>query len=116
MTWRPVSPDGSRVVFFDGQYLLYAVDEGQPQPIPGLQRGEIVIGWTPDGRALYVRSTRQTPVKIFRLDVSTGHRQLWKGTGATEGWAQLAMTPDGGAYAYGHPTSTSDLYLVEGLK
>jgi len=116
MTWRPISPDGKTVVWFYGQFLLYPTDGGEPRPIPGLARGELVVGWTSDGRALYVRDTKQMPIRIFRLDVSTGQRQLWKETGASQPWAQLVMTPDGKSYSYGFDTNSSDLYLVDGLR
>jgi serine/threonine protein kinase/Tol biopolymer transport system component len=119
MTSRPISPDGRQVVWFCGEYLLYPVDGGEPRPIPGLARGEIPAGWDADGRALYVRNFGQTPIKVFRVDVSTGQRQLWKEipvppqAGLTE---LFTMTPDGKSYAYGYYTNTSDLFLVVGLK
>jgi len=115
MTWRPISPDGRLIVWFYGRYLLYSIDGGDPRPIPGLAEGEIPIGWTLDGRALYVRAL-QTPIKVYRLDVSTGQRQLWKEIASPRAYVQLGMTPDGKYYAYSYSTNSLDLYLVEGLK
>jgi eukaryotic-like serine/threonine-protein kinase len=115
MTWRPISPDGRLVVFFDGQYLLYPVEGGPPRPIPGIAPGEVPIGWDSGGTALYVRD-RQTPIRIFRLDVATGQRHPWKEAASPVPDVQLVMTPDGKSYAYGYDDSSSDLYLVEGLK
>ena len=115
MTWRAVSPDGRLVVFFDGGYRLYPVDGGPPRPIPELVADEIPVGWDSDGHALYVRGP-QAPIKIFRLDVTTGRRQLWKETAAPDPWAQVVMTPDGRSYAYSYVNRSSDLYLVEGLR
>jgi Tol biopolymer transport system component len=116
MTWRPISPDGKTVVWFYGRFLLYPTDGGEPRPIPGLIEGEIPIGWTSDGQAIYVRDVRQTPTHVSRLDVSTGRRQPWKEIPAPKAYLQLVMTPDGKSYAYGYSTNASDLYLVEGLK
>ena len=115
-TWRPISPDGRWTVWFDGEYGLYPTDGGKPRPIPGLAAGEIPIGWSSDGRALYVRDRRRTPIKAFLLDVSTGKRQSWKEIGAPVADVEFVATPDGNSYAYSYRSSSSDLYLVEGLK
>ena len=115
MTWRPISPDGRYVVFFDGQYLLYPVEGGQPRPISGLVEGDVPIGWDTEGRTLYIRD-RQTPIRISRLDISTGKRTPWKEANAPVPDVQLVMTPDGKSYAYSYENLSSDLYLVEGLK
>jgi eukaryotic-like serine/threonine-protein kinase len=115
MTWRPVSPDGKQVVFFDGQYFLYPVDGGAPRPIPGITPGEIVVGWDSAGTGLYVRD-RKAPMKIFRLDAATGQRHFWKEVVTPVGNVQLVMTSDGRSYAYSYGEPESDLYLVEGIK
>jgi eukaryotic-like serine/threonine-protein kinase len=115
LTWRPISPDGKLAVFFNGQFLLYPVDGGPPRPIPGLLPGEIPIGWDTSGAALYVRD-RQTPIRIHRLDVTTGRREFWKEVPSPAANVQFVMTPDGKFYAYGYSEDSSDLYVVEGLK
>ena len=115
MTWRPVSPDGKQVVFFDGQYLLYPVDGGPPRPIAGIAPGEIVVGWDAAGTGLYVRD-HNAPMKIFHLDATTGQRRFWKEVATPVADVQLVMTPDGRSYAYAYGEPESDLYLVEGLK
>ena len=116
MTWRPISPDSLWVVWFDGRFLLYPVDGGEPRPVPGMSEGEVPIGWTPDGRALWIRSLRNAPIQVFRLDVATGERRLWKEIPSPRGYVQMVMTPDGSSYAYGYESGTSDLYLAEGLR
>jgi Tol biopolymer transport system component len=115
MTWRPVSPDGKQVVFFNGQYLLYPVDGGTPRPIPGIAPSEIVIGWDAPGTGLYVREHR-APMKIFRLDLSTGQRRFLKEVATPVADVQLVMTSDGRSYAYGYEEPESDLYLIDGLR
>jgi eukaryotic-like serine/threonine-protein kinase len=116
MTWRPISPDGRLAVWFDSGFFLYPVDGGERHPVPGMMEGEIPIGWSSDGRALYVRELRRAPIKVFRLDVATGKREFWKEIPSPVGYVQMVMTPDGKFYAYGFERRTSDLYLVEGLK
>ncbi|HEY6052027.1 MAG TPA: hypothetical protein VIZ58_12305 [Thermoanaerobaculia bacterium] len=116
MTWRPISPDSRWVVWFDGGFFLYPVDGGERRAVPGMVEGEIPIGWSSDGRALYVRSLRRAPIEVFRVDVATGRREPWKTIPSPQGYVQLVMTPDGSSYAYAYENRTSDLYLVEGLR
>jgi hypothetical protein len=60
-------------------------------------------------------------VSVFRLDPTTGHRELWKKLVPPDpagilSVQTLRMTPDGKSYAYSFWSDYSDLYLVEGLK
>ena len=116
MTWRPISPDGAKVVWFCGGFSLYPIEGGEPRPIPGLARGEMPIGWTADGHALYVRAMDRTPIQVYRLDVATGERQPWKEVPSPKAYCQLVMTPDGKFYAYSYGVNTMVLYLVDGLR
>src|SRR5262249_35833326 len=114
---RPVSPDGRTVVVFDsGKNVLYPVEGGEPRAVPGLLEREVPIGWSADGRALLVRRLGQTPLRIFQVDVSTGRRLLWKEVATSEETQGLLTTADGKSYVRGSSVSSSDLYLVEGLR
>jgi len=116
---RPVSPDGRLIVWFDGErFLLCPVEGGSPRPLMEIGNGEIPVRWDSDGRALYLRERQQTSLKIFRLDVSTGQKQLWKEIPApAPTWgSSLLLTPDGKSYVHGYGISSEALYLVEGLK
>ncbi len=119
MFWhRPLSPDGREILWFDGvRWTRYPVEGGKPLPVEGIVQGEVPVGWNSDGRALYVRSVGQTPIRITRLDLSTGRRQLWKEVAVRQkDIANFVLTPDGKSYVYNCGEQTSDLYLVEGLK
>ncbi|HEY3202082.1 MAG TPA: hypothetical protein VGL03_00335, partial [Thermoanaerobaculia bacterium] len=115
---RPISPDGRYLVAVDGQSVsVYPVEGGDPRPVPGLREGEKPIRWSADGRSLYVRRIGDTPIRIFSVDISTGHRQLWKVVApAAPPHVQFLITADGKSYVNAHTTNSSDLYLVEGLK
>ena len=118
-----VSPDGKVVAAVgpDGKGYLYPVSSGDPQPIPGFRVGEEPIAWTPDGRSLYVDQPGELPASVYRLDVATGHRTLWKQFMPTDPAGVEFIGPvvlplnNAEVYVYGVRQLLSDLYLVDGL-
>jgi eukaryotic-like serine/threonine-protein kinase len=118
-----VSPDGKWVAAKDSvanQTLLYPIDGGQPKPIPGLSPGE-AFDWTSDPRFMYVHQWKQPPIKIYRLDLATGQRQLFKELtlSDTKGLCdmpKIRFSADGRSYIYGYTRLLSDLYMVTGLR
>ena len=120
-----VSPDGSLVAAqrLDGKIALYPVDGGETRPVPGAGEGDLPVQWSADGRSLYVRSPVElySPARVFRLDLKTGKRMLWKelfpeDPAGDVGTDVVRLTPDGKWYAYSYLRVLSDLYLVEGLR
>ncbi|HET8922196.1 MAG TPA: protein kinase [Candidatus Acidoferrum sp.] len=118
-----ISPDGQQVAAIgpDDKGYLYPVAGGPPRPIAGLQPGEHPISWGQDADTLYVYRPGEVPAKIFRLELATGKRVLWKQFMPADpaGVATLGpilITPDGRSYVYGFQRTLADLYLVEGLK
>ena len=66
-------------------------------------------------------SSRELPTKIYRLDLVTGQRVMWKELIPSDpaGVSQIGpviVTPTANAYVYGYHRTLSDLYLVDGLK
>ncbi len=118
-----VSPDGRTVAGDDpagGVAWLFALDGSERRPIPGLQPGEEIL-WTADSHFLYAYRARQTPVKVYRLDVANGQRQLFRVLSPPEGTgpgdiAHVLFSADGQVYAYGYTRLLSELYLVKGLQ
>ena len=118
-----VSPNGQILAITeDRRAMLYASDSSsKAYKELTLQPGELPSGWSSDGNFLYLSQTREKPMSISRLELASGHRQLWK---------QLAPPPDnsvmksecvlisrdGQSYAYTYSHHLSDLYLVHGLK
>jgi eukaryotic-like serine/threonine-protein kinase len=118
-----LSPDARVVAAIgpDEKGYLFPTASGEPKPIPGLQAGEAPVAWTADGRSLYIYRGGELPAKIYRLDIATGNRTLWKqlmppDPAGVEYVGPILPAPDGVAYAYGYRRLLSDLYLVEGLK
>lgn len=132
---RPVTPEGitGALVSPDGQFLLaqdledkepiavYPLNGGEPRPIPSLEREDRVIRWGLDGRSVYVYRPRERPLKLFKLNVTTGKKEAAKEIVPADlagilGPVNVLITPDGRGYLYAFTRSLSDLYLVRGLK
>jgi Tol biopolymer transport system component len=123
-TWTVlISPDGKLVVGNapDGKYYFFPVDGGQAQPVPGIESGEAIDGWSADGRSLFVHNSMGLPFTISRVDAATGKRTIWKqitpadpaGVDAMQG---ISITPDEKSFVYSYRRRLSDLYLVDGLR
>ena len=118
-----LAPDGrlAAAVGPDQKGYLFPITSGEPRPIPGLVAGEAPVAWSADGRSLYVYHGGELPAKVYRLEIASGRRTLWKqlmppDPAGVEYVGPVLPAPDGMAYAYGYRRLLSDLYLVEGLK
>jgi serine/threonine protein kinase/Tol biopolymer transport system component len=132
---RPISPEGVSATQFvistDGKLAagvgpdqngyLYPVDGGEPRPIPGFPQGDTPVSWSGDGRSLLIYRAGELPAKVYRLDLASGQKQLWRelipadNAGITD-IGPILITPDAKTYVYEYGRTLSDLYLVEGLK
>jgi serine/threonine protein kinase/Tol biopolymer transport system component len=121
---RPrVSPDGRSFVAVgpDGRAAVYAIDGGAATPIAGLRDGETAIEWSADGRALFVHRPTGVPRQIWRLDLASGERTLWREIVPTDPAGVLAnlevmLTPDGRSYVTVFYRMLSILYLASDLR
>jgi eukaryotic-like serine/threonine-protein kinase len=131
----PVSPEGVNgnafVISPDSQYVaaigpdqhgyLYPINGGDSRAIPGVNLGEQPITWSTDGRSLYVYQPGELPAHVYRIDVHSGQRTLWKDLMPTdpagvENIGPILLTPDAQTCVFGYHRDLADLYLVEGLK
>ena len=120
-----VSPDGKNVAVTesDGKYGVWPLDGSGLRPIPGLDYSYSVIGWTPDGAAVYVISSqlREKTAKVYRVNVATGKMEFWKTFGEANpaGITSVGhprLSSDGTAYAYGYIQALCEAYVLKGLK
>jgi hypothetical protein len=117
-----ISPDGKSVLAFDPDRSpgVYATENGERKPVPGMEPGEQPIGWTVDGGSIYVyRPT--VPARIFRVQLTTGKRSLWNELSPADPVGVYFIRPphiayDGKSYAYNYGRILSDLYVADGLK
>jgi Tol biopolymer transport system component len=117
-----VSPDQKyATVVAGGKLSLLPIRGGDTKLIANLEPGESVIQWSSDSRFLFLRKLDgPASLTINRLDVLTGHRELWKELKSPDSVGvqigQVVMTPDGNSYAYSFQRDISTLYLAQGLK
>jgi Tol biopolymer transport system component len=118
-----VSPDGSLIAARggEGRSALYPLRGGEPQPLPELDKGDYPFAWSKDGRTLYAFRHGEAPCTVYRLDLVTRRKEIWKVLGPSDLTGvpysgRVQITPDAKSYAYGHVRQLSELFLVEGLK
>lgn len=117
-----VSPDGRFVVAHgpDRKLKIYPVDGSAPRPLRGVIEFERTVAWSADGGAIFVFSRGELPAKVWRIDLETGERKLFReispldATGV-EGVAVVRMAADAPALAYSYYQRMSRMYVVEGL-
>ena len=118
-----VSPDGQSVVGVgpDQKGYIFSPTGAEPRPVNGMEPGDIPINWSQDSRSIYLYRSGEVPANVYRLELATGKRVVWKEiapldpTGVST-IGPILITPDGKTYVYGFHRTLGDLYLVEGLK
>ncbi len=118
-----ISPDGKFVAAIgpDGKFALYALDGSGHRPIPGLAPGDVPSSFTGDGSSLYTYRPGELPAKVYRLNLASGRKELWKELMPADASGIYYIRPpqfssDGKAFAYSYARLLSDLYLADGLK
>jgi len=101
--------------------LSVPVGGGDPRLIPGLNQSEQPITWSSDGQSLYIYQPGELPARVYRLDMKSGQRTLWKelmpsDPAGVENIGPIYMTPDAKTCVFGYHRNLADLYLVEGMK
>jgi hypothetical protein len=88
---------------------------------PRKASGQLPAGWSSDGRFLYLYDSQQFPANVWRMEVSTGRREIYREihpsdpTGAAR-LTSVAVSGDEKSYAYAYSRALSELYVVEGVK
>jgi hypothetical protein len=121
-TWPFLSPDGR--TFLAREKAGWGIfDLGNPQAparrVSGLEEGERLIQWTPDGR-FYASRPGSFPIEVWKLDPATGKKQPWRvvnpagyvGVEATS----MRFSEAGRQMAARYILQRSTLYVVEGLR
>ena len=118
-----ISPDSQQVAAIgpDQKGYLYPVGGGDSRVLAGLNPGEQPITFSSDGSSIYIYQPGELPASVYRLDVHTGERTLWKqlmpsDPAGVETIGPILMTPDAKTCVFGYHRMLADLYLVEGLK
>jgi hypothetical protein len=120
----PVSPDGRFGVALgsDNRLWLFPVEGGALVPLPGSESGDTPVGWSADGRSLFVRNRHNiSPAAVDRLDLAKRRKIPWKEFAPRDpagilGVGAVQIARGGDAYVYTSWRILSDLYLAEGLR
>jgi len=118
-----ISPDGQWTAAIGrGQAIsLWPVAGGAARPVLGSEAGDRPVAWSADGGSLWLFRRGEVPAHIFRLDIATGRRHLWKtlippDAAGVYSIIDLRITPTGHAYFYSYTRLLSQLFLVHDLK
>ncbi|HEY6138045.1 MAG TPA: hypothetical protein VI670_09810, partial [Thermoanaerobaculia bacterium] len=124
--YRPfaISPDGRTVAGMTGRQTiaLYAVEGGAaPVDVPGTEPGEVPIQWSGDAASLFVYRPTDLPARVYRVNLATGARELWReftpaDPAGVYRLAPICIAPDANAYAYNARRTLSDLFVADGLR
>lgn len=115
-----VSPDSEHVIGIDreGATWVCNLSGGEPVRVEGVEVGESPVEWSADGRWLYVARMRSNLAKIYRVNLETGARELWREIVPADPAGMeiygVMMTPDASTLAYTYKRLTSNLYVVDG--
>jgi Tol biopolymer transport system component len=118
-----LAPDGTAIVISDdaGRILLCPVSGSDCSPVKGAQPDDTPEQWQGTGRAILVWNRNRTwPAQIYRVDLATGERRLWKEINPSDPagvlYGNLFLARDGEHYIYRVRRVTGQLFLGEGLK
>ncbi len=105
----------------DQKMYLYPTAGGEPRAVAGVDIGERPVGFTADDRSLFVYRYAEMPARVFKLDLATGKRSLWKqllppDPAGVDHIGGILISADEKSYVYSYYPNLSDLYLVEGAK
>lgn len=122
LTRRTIKPGGDAVVCWnrDRALAIYPLNGGAPSVIPDSQ-GQMVAGWSDDGKLLYVYSASELPGRIFQMDPATGRKELFRTIEPPEpaginGLSPIIFSQDMKTCVYSYRRIISDLFVATGLR
>jgi len=100
--------------------VVYSLDGGEPQPLPGIPPNHVISGWSEDGRILYLMERDTVPLSILRYDRerNTSEPFLELMPPSAAGLIDIGpvfINPSGTAYLYSYRIYLSTLYLGDGF-
>jgi Tol biopolymer transport system component len=130
---RPVTPEGISAMMPspDGKYLagargkdgvvLFPVDGSQSLTVPGVDTSYAVAEWSADSKALYIYRSGEVPLKIYRLDIASGKKDVLRELVPADRAGVVSIGPvvsmrDASRFAYSYYQTLSVLYVASGLK
>src|SRR5688572_21230420 len=109
-----------------GTWVLFPIHGGDGRPVPVLTPEDIPLQWSHGGRYVYTVASAgdgtQAAVDVFRVELATGDRTLWKTlmpsdpVGVEDMRRTVVITPDAQSYCYSYQRRLGDLFVVDRLK
>jgi Tol biopolymer transport system component len=120
----PMSPDGLYLIAASttsGSYAMYPIHGGRAKAIVGITTDEQIANWSADGKYLFVHQRTEVPSNVYRVEIATGKRDLYKrivppDPAGVESIIRFYLSKDEKSYIYISRTILSDLYVVDGLR
>jgi serine/threonine protein kinase/Tol biopolymer transport system component len=119
--WNCVSPDGKFVLETSApanepaQNVIVELATGKVRNAPLLQSDQ-PVQWDQDGAHAFVVQKKDVEATIFRVDLNSGNREVWKQIRPPDPAGILTLrsffvTPSGSAYGYSVARALSSLYV-----
>jgi serine/threonine protein kinase/Tol biopolymer transport system component len=119
--WNCVSPDGKFVLETSApanepaQNVIVELATGKVRNAPLLQSDQ-PVQWDQDGAHAFVVQKKDAEATIFRVDLNSGNREVWKQIRPSDPAGILTLrsffvTPSGSAYGYSVARALSSLYV-----
>lgn len=122
---KMISSDGQSIFAQapDGSTVIYRLDGSARRPL-GLSGNERFVGWSADPDVIYdieySHSNGRTIRKIYRTNIRTGRKMLWKEIQPSDpagfGLYDLVVSPDAKSYFYTYERELFTLFLAKGLR
>jgi serine/threonine protein kinase/WD40 repeat protein len=116
------SPDGKLIITSSADgYRMFALPDGTPQKIRGLAADDRILRFSPDTKALWVRTGLSQPVHVDRLDLASGARtplipDFSPRRPGVLNTSEVALADDPRTYAYMEREVSSFLFELKGIK
>jgi hypothetical protein len=121
-----VAPDGGSLLTrgADGKFALYLIEPsagGPSRPVAGLVPEDSPIGWSENGRSVFVIREEGMTAKAFVVDTSKGERRAIREFRPVDpagvlGPGHVLVTPDARFWVFDYMRDLSDFYLIDGLR
>jgi Tol biopolymer transport system component len=119
------SRERGRVVarIVDGPLRIYSIEGDeveQPESLASVDPEMNPVGWSRDGRSLFMAIDTDPPISIVRFDLETGKTEpMWELMLADSAGlidiGPIRISPDGDAYVYSYRRDLSTLYVARGF-
>ena len=117
-----LSPGGLELALLDqaGRLMTVPIAGGMPRPVPGAESQDVPLQWCSD-RWLIVHKSNEIPANLYRIDLRTGKRILWRSLVLGNAIGLVSISPirvsaDCRSCAYSTLSIVTDLYAMSGLR